>query len=213
MDLWAQAVRTNVRLLVNSGQYDHKISEDIINQALTAGGDGNEDWKSVIRPIKRSLKAKLCEIGLFTSKKLMNRTMAAADLSPLDILSSIEDEYNSLMNTDEWPPAKNKVDPTAPPSQKFGASAALTTADTSLRPNGTPHNGKGKPKNFNPKKLRKNNKRNNKSTQSWKFKAPKQGEPHELVKDGVKWMWCQKCAQGKYLVLDLASLRLSRVVK
>ena len=23
IDLWAQAVRTNVRLLVNSGQYDH----------------------------------------------------------------------------------------------------------------------------------------------------------------------------------------------
>lgn len=101
IDLWAQAVRTNVNLLVNSGQYEHKLSEHIINQALTAGGDNNEDWKLVIRPLKRDLREKLREIGLFSDKKDMNRVMAKANLTPEDILSTIESEYASLMNTDE----------------------------------------------------------------------------------------------------------------
>ena len=66
IDLWATAVRINVNLLINSGQYDHKLSEDIVNQALKAGGDNNEDWKSAIGPIKCNLKEKLAEIGLFS---------------------------------------------------------------------------------------------------------------------------------------------------
>ena len=101
IDLWATAVRTNVNLLINSGQYDHKLSEDIVNQALKAGGDNNEDWKSVIRPIKRELQRKLEEIGLFQDKKQMNTAMAEANLAPEDILSKIEAEYNSLINTEE----------------------------------------------------------------------------------------------------------------
>ena len=44
----------------------------------------------------------------------MNETMAKANLEPEDILSKIEVEYNSLIYTEEWPPAKNQVDPTAP---------------------------------------------------------------------------------------------------
>ena len=179
--------------MVNSGQYDHKLSEDIVNQALTAGGDGNEDWKSVIRPIKRELKVKLSEIGLFSDKKDMNIAMATADLSPEDILSRIEAEYNSLINTEEWPPAKNKVDPTAPPSQK----QALTTADMGLRPNGKKTKGKPKFNKFNKNNKSKNNKFKGESSSKWKYQAPKDNEPKEKMVGSKKWMWCQKCNNNK----------------
>ena len=122
---------------------------------------------------------------MFSDKKLINTATASADLSPINILSEIEAEYNSLINTDEWPPAKNKVDPTAPPSQKFGASV-LTTANTSLRPNGNHQFIKSKFNNGTSKKFKKNNKRNFKPSQSWKFKAPKPGEPQEIIKKNVK---------------------------
>ena len=72
----------------------------------------------------------------------MSRSMAADNLSPEDILSIIESEYVSLMNTDEWPPAQNKVDPTAPPAQKFGNTKALTTANLDFRPNGNEDPGR-----------------------------------------------------------------------
>ena len=100
-----------------------------MNQALKAGGDNNEDWKSAIRPIKRKLKKKLAEIGVFSDRKHMNSVMSEANLAPENILSKMEAEYNSLINTEEWPPAKNKVDPTAPPSQR----KTLTTDDVTLQ--------------------------------------------------------------------------------
>ena len=206
MDLWAQAVRTNVNLLVNSGQYDHKLSEHILNQALTAGGDGNEDWRSVLRIIKRDLKVKLSVIGLFSDKKDADRVMAEADLSPEDILSKIESEYVSLMNTDEWPPAQNKIDPSAPPAHKFAAATALTTTtDHNLRPNAVPSGLKHQPyyNNRYPRGNRNNNKkpftprRNKGQQQAWKSQAPKQGEPQQKTVNAKKWFWCQKCNNGK----------------
>ena len=38
MDMWCSDVRTQVQLLVSSGQYDHKLSRHIINTAMKAGG-------------------------------------------------------------------------------------------------------------------------------------------------------------------------------
>ena len=175
MDLWGQDIRTNVNLLVNSGQYDHKLSEYIVNLALTAGGDNNEDWKSIIRPLKREFKEMLLKLSLFTDKKDMDKAMAQANLTPKDILTKIETEYISLINTEEWPPALNKIDPTAPPSHK--QQSALTTVD--LRPNGSPSGGN---KNRSHRKAntyakrpfkRNNNKQPSSSKHAWKYEAPK----------------------------------------
>ena len=117
MDEWCTDVRTHVNILVNSGQYDHKLSEHIIEAAMTAGGDNNEDWKAKLRPTQDKLEEKLDEVGLFSTRTEANLTMAEADLTPIDILDKIEDTYIALLNKDRWLPAKNPVDSAAPPSR------------------------------------------------------------------------------------------------
>ena len=80
----AQDVRTNDRLLVNSGQYDHKLSRHIINTAMTAGGDDNEEWRADLLSVKKQLRVKLQEIGLFSTKLEADKVMSRADLAPED---------------------------------------------------------------------------------------------------------------------------------
>ena len=82
MDKWAEHIRKSVKLLVKSGKYDHKLSEHIVLQAMSAGGDLNEDWKSELRPIKKDLRAKYSELGLYTTLKEMEEDFEQAGLSP-----------------------------------------------------------------------------------------------------------------------------------
>ena len=69
MDKWSEHIRRLVLVLYNSGQYDHKLTETIIVHAMTAGGDGNEDWLSELRPLKKQIREKIIQIGFYDDVK------------------------------------------------------------------------------------------------------------------------------------------------
>ena len=56
MDKWVEHIRKYVTLLQKSGKYDHKYSEIIVVKAMSAGGDGNEEWRQDLRPAMRYAK-------------------------------------------------------------------------------------------------------------------------------------------------------------
>ena len=189
MDDWVADIRVQVQLLSNSGQYDHNLSQDILDLAILAGGDGNEDWRSVIRPLRKALSKELQEIGLFSTKHEVNQKMVDAGLDCEDLLDTIEDEYLTLSNQKKWPPSKNPVDHNAPPSNKFqgdsGLQAEVKTDGTSSSPK------KNKSKNF------KKHGKFQSSQAAWKTVPPKPGSPETMQKNGRTWHWCQKCNFGK----------------
>ena len=43
MDKWVEHIRKFVLLLTKSGKYDHRLSEDLVFNAMMAKGDQNED--------------------------------------------------------------------------------------------------------------------------------------------------------------------------
>ena len=193
IDDWVADMRIDVQLLTNSGQYKHDLSQDIIDLALLAGGDGNEDWRSVIRPMRNKLNELLCEVGLFSTKDEVNQRMLDEELDPEDILDKIEHEYLTLLNRKDWPPANNPIDNSAPPARKFqeqsGLNAEITSNISKNKSNSTsPYSKKSS---FNKKgKYNINNK-------SWKFTAPKSNESQTIQKNGKTWYWCQKCNAGE----------------
>ena len=206
MDEWCTEMRTHVNLLVDSGVYDHKLSEEILDLAMLAGGDdrdgGNQDWKAALRPMKEELEAKIEEIGLYVSRLDQSKAMIKAKLSPEHILKKVETTYTRMMNKDKWPPAKNPVDSAAPSPSKFGNSSYF--ASPSLRPNGqSPPKTKSvsfdpytKPGKFNKKKTFSPSKQRS-TTKSWKVTPPKSGEPQTKKVNDKTWHWCQKCNYGK----------------
>jgi len=141
MDEWCTEMRTHVNLLVDSGVYDHKLSEEILDLAMLAGGGevegGNEDWKSALCPMKDRLETKIEEIKLYVSRLDQSKAMMKAKLSPEHILKKIETTYTKMMNKDRWPrpPAKNPIDSAAPSPSKFTNSSYFVS--NNLRPNST----------------------------------------------------------------------------
>ena len=208
MDEWCTDIRTHVNILVNSGQYDHKLSEHILEAAMTAGGDNNEDWKAKLRPTQDKLEEKLDEVDLFSTRSEANLTMAEASLTPIDILDKIEDTYIALLNKDRWLPAKNPVDSAAPPS-RFKQNKAYLAPATNLRPNGSSNSnqnpaGSGKSQPFKPKSKGQYgkgkqafNKSKFNSQKNWKHQPPAAGSPETKSVDGKNWHWCSKCGNGK----------------
>ena len=212
IDAWCTALRTKVKILDNSGQYEHKLSKDILNNAMSAGGSGNEDWKTEVRSLRKDFTALLTEIGILASKKDENAAVAKAGKTPFEILDKLETHYKNLLNEKNWPPALNPVDSAAPPTKKFHHNSGYNAVQTpqpkppSLRPNGfskyQPNNNsqnnrssssfKGK----NKKKVRFSNSSKS-SKHAWKTVAPKNGEPQTKTQDGKTWHWCAKCNYGK----------------
>ena len=69
IDAWCTDLRTKIKNLQNSGQYNHELTKTIVTQAMLAGGDNHEDWRVEVRAIKKELLQKLTEIGLLATKK------------------------------------------------------------------------------------------------------------------------------------------------
>ena len=98
MDKWVEYIRKHVTVLVKSGKYDHRLSETIVTQAMHAGGDYNEDWKSFLPPIKIDLRAKYSELGLYPTNKEMEDDFERAKLLPFTILNKIKSYYQMLLD-------------------------------------------------------------------------------------------------------------------
>ena len=122
MDKWCAHIRRLVLVLYNSGQYDHKLTETIIILAMTAGGDGNEDWLTELRPLKKLIREKITEIAFYDDNKQREEDFTKAGLTPTIILDQIKDHYLSLIDSDDWPPVVNISDASTAPLAKFKSS-------------------------------------------------------------------------------------------
>ena len=209
MDKWVEHIRKFVILLSKSGKYDHKLSETIIILAMRAGGDHNEDWKSVLRPIKLALRAKYANLGLHTTFQQMDKDFEKDDLSPDSILNKIKDHYRSVFDSNDWPPVSDLVDKSAAPLAKFKSSAYFGTpnqADSATKPTFKPKPSFGSykfgaTKPSSPKKVSFNPSTKpparSPSSPNWKTTPPKKDAPQTMEVKGRKWFWCQKCNRGK----------------
>ena len=114
--------------LETAGQYDHLLTLDMIKAFLLAGGQGNEDYRFNLRPMKQKLETALLDIA-YKTKEAANKHMKDEELTYNDVCILAEDTYRLLFDKKEWPPAQNARDSKAPRAAYVGEiGSALTEA-------------------------------------------------------------------------------------
>ena len=125
--------RNDAKELDNAGQYDHNLTLNMLDAFLAAGGRDNEDFRFTLRGLKKDLSKKLLEIA-FMAPADANTAMATADLTYQAVCTQAVDEYRTLVENNQWPPARHNPDSKAAP-RAFGNLAATTQPVTSAEVN------------------------------------------------------------------------------
>ena len=119
----ASDTRKDAHELDIAGQYDHKITVDILKIALAAGGPSPsieiQDFHFQLRSMKLKLETKLLESS-YMSKVEQTRIMSQEHLTYLHACNTISDTYRKLLSSDQWTPALSNKDSKAAPQLPSG---------------------------------------------------------------------------------------------
>ena len=201
-----------------SFHYDHELTMTMLETAMTAGGDSNEDFKSELRPLKKKLDQALMIIR-FMDSAAKERYLEDQKLSVSHVLEEIESHYRYLKGRGKWFPAMRVTDRATPSSLVSEARSSESFANMSAaqvlalmssfqgpsfskgprKKKGNCHHS-GKPGHWKDTcpLLKETSNSQGQSTQkakSWRRTAPTPGSPETINKDGRKYLyyWCQKC--------------------
>jgi len=126
LEALARDFRKDAQELETAGQYDHLLTLDMIKAFLLAGGQGNEDYRFNLRPMKQKLETALLDIA-YKTKEAANKHMKDEELTYNDVCILAEDTYRLLFDKKEWPPAQNVRDSKAPRAAYVGEVGSTLT--------------------------------------------------------------------------------------
>ena len=109
---------SDIKELEDAGKYEQKLTHTILQIVLKAGGKDNEDFRHDLRTLKSTVELKLLEMQQKPELE-QARLMAAAKLSPRDVIRAIKAQYQKQKAHGLWPPAMNAPDTRAPPGHAF----------------------------------------------------------------------------------------------
>ena len=188
----------------------------MLETAMTADGDSNEDFKSKLRPYKKKLDQALMIIR-FMDSAAKERYLEDHKLSVLHVLEEIESHYRYLKGRGKWFPAMRVIDTATPRSLVSEAKTSGSFSDmssgqvlalissfqgssfnksTRKKKENCHHCGKpGHWKDTYPLLKQSCNSQGHptQKTKSCRRTTPTPGSPETVDKDGRKYYWCQKC--------------------
>ena len=194
--------------LDNASMYDFTLTMHMLQKIMEAG---NEDFKSELRPVRKSLNTQLLKVR-HLSYEDQKKMLVDAELDVKNVLKKCKEEYRILLDENKWPAASHAKDSKAL-NRNYGSANATTKAKSAnaLEKNAT-GGGKDKSKDSchncgllghhayeckNPPKDKGGNTQGRKSqgkpARKPRFPEPKDGESEVKIEQGKKWMWCAKC--------------------
>jgi hypothetical protein len=207
LETLASDYRRDALELSTAGHYEHKLTLDMANGFLLAGGPDNEDFRSRLRGKAQNLETALLKVA-HQDKASKDQYMNDHDFSFMDICRAAEDAYRRQYDNGKWPPAQHARDSKTVPTS-FGANAVFPSTPPSGSASDGPFPGNcyscGKPGHLSrncpsPKTANgsSEDKRHSRTNQNhppseWKTTPPAAGAPTTKEMHGKTFHWCAKC--------------------
>ena len=127
----AAAYQQDAQALETGGQYEHKITKEMIDVFISSGNVGNSSeaspallgFRNWLLSIRADLEKKLVAVGYLSSADASDE-MTKAGLHYTKLLETVAERYRNLVSLGQWPPARSNPDSKAAP-QAFGNVASV----------------------------------------------------------------------------------------
>ena len=127
LTMMASDMRADAKILETARQYEHSLTQLMLDNFLEAGGSNNEDFRYPLRAVKVRLDAAILAIG-YLDREAANQYMASEKLSYRDICDLASEGYRNQSDSARgWPPARGVQDSRTPP--KAYGNAAISSID------------------------------------------------------------------------------------
>ena len=123
----AAAHYADYKELHSAGVYDPKLTLNILNGLMEAGGTANEDFRFPLRKIKLELESKLRAIAHKPYAEA-HKDLCKSQLDAKSVLKQAKTEYRNLLDNDKWPAAAHAKDSKAL-NKNYGNVNAAATAE------------------------------------------------------------------------------------
>jgi GAG-pre-integrase domain/Zinc knuckle len=131
LTMMASDMRADAKILETARQYEHSLTQLMLDNFLEAGGANNEDFRYPLRAVKVRLDAAILAIG-YLDREAANQYMASEKLSYRDICDLASEGYRNQSDSARgWPPARGVQDNRTPP-KAYGNAAIASVDPTTL---------------------------------------------------------------------------------